>query len=75
MEEEKNICFDLFLKAYGTQPNFKEIKNNTLINKSILAELFEEYKKLPIVIPNAIEDLKEDINEYIESNMKLEDII
>ena len=27
MKVEKNICFDMFLKAYGTQPNFKEIEH------------------------------------------------
>ena len=75
MEEEKNICFDLFLKAYGTQPNFKIINNITLINQEILIEFFEEYKKMPLNIPNVIEDLREEIYEMIDSEMKLEEII
>ena len=30
---------------------------------------------MPVVIPNEIEDLRDDINEFIESSMELEDII
>ena len=30
---------------------------------------------MPPIIPNEIEDLREDINDFIESKMELEDII
>ena len=32
MNEEKDICYEFFLKSYGNDPDFKLISEATLIN-------------------------------------------
>ena len=37
----------------------------------MLAELFEQYKKINPIIPNEIEDLRDDINDMMDSKIEL----
>ena len=44
----------------------------TLMNQSIIEQLYEEYKKQPVVIPKEIEDLTVDIKLYLKDMEKKE---